>query len=138
VAAGLFVRGGARNITAQNAGIEALTWDVATEGSQKFPRAVLRKELARTGTGLTYGVNYDYSALSLISTRQNFDRAWEIFTDVALHPRAATSTTCPTLTLKSCSRASPTPTTRTRTIRTGQPRRSVASRSMTCAASTLS
>lgn len=86
VAAGLYVRGGARNITAQNAGIEALMWDVATEGSQSFPRAVLRKEIARMGTSLTYGVNYDYSALALGSTRQNFDRSWEIFTDVALHP----------------------------------------------------
>ncbi|MFL6230263.1 MAG: M16 family metallopeptidase [Pyrinomonadaceae bacterium] len=86
VAAGLFVRGGARNVTAQNAGIEALMWDVATEGTQSFPRAVLRKEIARMGTQLGYGVNYDYSALSLGSTRQNFDRSWEIFTDVALHP----------------------------------------------------
>ncbi|MDT7541086.1 MAG: zinc protease [Acidobacteriota bacterium] len=86
VAAGLYVRGGARNITAQNAGIEALMWDVATEGSQSFPRESLRKEIARMGTSLTYGVNYDYSALALGSTRQNFDRSWEIFTDVALHP----------------------------------------------------
>ena len=32
------------------------------------------------------GVNYDYSALTLASTRPNFDRSWEIFTDVALRP----------------------------------------------------
>jgi zinc protease len=86
VAAGLFLRGGARNVTAQNAGVEALMWDAATEASQSFPRAVLRKELARMGTNLTYGVNFDYSALALGTTRQNFDRSWEIFTDVALHP----------------------------------------------------
>jgi zinc protease len=89
VAAGLFVRGGARNITAQNAGIEALMWDAATESSQKYPRAALHKELSRTGTQLGYGINYDYSALTLGSTRQNFDRAWDIFTDVALHPAFA-------------------------------------------------
>ena len=86
VAAGLYVRGGSRNITAQNAGIEALMWDVATEGSQSFPRAVMRKEVARMGTNLASGVNYDYSALVLGSTRQNFDHSWDIFTDVALHP----------------------------------------------------
>jgi predicted Zn-dependent peptidase len=86
VAAGLFVRGGARNITAQTAGVEALMWDVATEGTQSFPREALRKEEARMGTNLTYGVNYDYSALALGSTRQNFDRSWDIFTDVMLHP----------------------------------------------------
>jgi predicted Zn-dependent peptidase len=31
-------------------------------------------------------VNYDYSALSMTATRSNFDRSWEIFTDVALRP----------------------------------------------------
>jgi zinc protease len=86
VAAGLFLRGGSRNVTAQNAGVEALMWDAATEATQTFPRAVLRKELARMGTNLSYGVNFDYSALALGTTRQNFDRSWEIFTDAALHP----------------------------------------------------
>ncbi|HVG30105.1 MAG TPA: pitrilysin family protein [Pyrinomonadaceae bacterium] len=86
VAAGLFLRGGARNVTAQNAGVEALMWDAATEATQRFPRAVLRKELARMGTNLNYGVNFDYSALALGTTRQNFERSWEIFTDAALHP----------------------------------------------------
>jgi zinc protease len=86
VVAGLFMRGGSRNVTAENAGIEALMLDVATEASQKFPLAVLRRELARTGTGLSYGINYDYSVLSLASTRRYFDRSWEVFTDSALHP----------------------------------------------------
>src|SRR6266851_6286533 len=30
--------------------------------------------------------SYDYSVLSFTCTRANFDRSWEIFTDVALHP----------------------------------------------------
>ena len=38
------------------------------------------------GTVVSYGVNYDYSALTLAATRPNFERSWEIFTDVALHP----------------------------------------------------
>src|SRR5262249_55072043 len=29
---------------------------------------------------------YDYSAISLGTTRQYFDRAWQIFVDAALHP----------------------------------------------------
>jgi predicted Zn-dependent peptidase len=86
VVAGLFVRGGSRNVTAENAGVEALMLDVATEASQKFPLAVMRRELARTGTGLSYGVNYDYSVLSLASTRRHFDRSWDIFVDSALNP----------------------------------------------------
>ncbi|MCA1620141.1 MAG: insulinase family protein [Acidobacteria bacterium] len=86
VVAGLFLRGGARNVTAENAGIESLMLDVATEATQNFPRERLRREIARTGTGLTYGINYDYSVLSLGSTRRHFDRSWEMFTDAALRP----------------------------------------------------
>src|SRR5687768_14216445 len=87
VVAGLFLRGGARNVTAENAGVEALMLEVSTEATQKFPRDVLRRELARTGTLLSDGINLDYSVLTLGSTRRHFDRSWEIFTDAALNPR---------------------------------------------------
>src|SRR5712691_7152658 len=86
VAAGLLVRGGSRNITDKDAGIEALMLDVATDASASYPRARMRNELARMGTVLGSSENYDYSALSLTSTRVNFDRSWDIFTDVLLHP----------------------------------------------------
>ncbi|HEY8184556.1 MAG TPA: pitrilysin family protein [Pyrinomonadaceae bacterium] len=86
VVAGLFIKGGSRNITAANAGIEDLMLDAASEASVNFPRERLRTELSRMGTTISSGVNYDYSALSMASTRPNFDRSWEIFTDVALRP----------------------------------------------------
>lgn len=86
VSAGMFVRGGVRNQTAQNAGIESLALSAATEGSQRFPRAVMRKELSRTGSTIGSGTNYDFGVISLSSTRPNFDRTWEIFTDVVLRP----------------------------------------------------
>src|SRR6185369_7275863 len=50
VAAGLFIRGGAANINAQNAGIETLMLSAATEASANFPRERMRTELARMGT----------------------------------------------------------------------------------------
>src|SRR2546425_1956417 len=86
VAAGLFIRGGVENINAANAGIESLMLNVASEASTAFPRERLRKELSRMGTVIGESVSYDYSVLSLTATRSNFDRSWEIFTDVALHP----------------------------------------------------
>jgi zinc protease len=86
VAAGLFVRGGARNLTAPNAGIENLTLNVAAEGSKNFPRAVLRKELASTGSTVGAGSNSDFSVMSLASTRQNFERSWKVFADLAINP----------------------------------------------------
>jgi zinc protease len=86
VAAGLFIRGGVGNISASNAGVEAFMLNVASEASANFPRDRMRKETARMGTVIGEGVNYDYSSLSMAATRANFDRSWEIFADVALHP----------------------------------------------------
>jgi zinc protease len=86
VAAGLFIRGGAANINAQNAGIETLMLSAATEASAGFPRERMRSELSRMGTVIGSSSNNDYSVLSLASTRMHFDRSWQIFTDVALRP----------------------------------------------------
>jgi zinc protease len=86
VVAGLFIKGGARNITAANAGIENLMLDAASEASVNFPRERMRSELARMGASIASGVNYDYTALTMATTRPNFDRTWDIFSDVALRP----------------------------------------------------
>jgi predicted Zn-dependent peptidase len=89
VSAGLFFRGGAQNITAANAGIEALMLDVASEATAAFPRDRLRRELSRTGTQIGAGVNNDFSAITLGSTLQHFDEAWAVFVDAARHPSLA-------------------------------------------------
>lgn len=86
VAAGLFIRGGAANINAQNAGIETLMLSAATEASTNFPREKMRSELSRMGTVIGSSSNNDYSVLSLATTRMHFDRSWQIFADVALRP----------------------------------------------------
>ena len=84
--AGLFIRGGSTNITAENAGIEEFMLSAATEASTNFPRDRMRKELARMGTVIGDSASYDYSVLSFTCTRSNFDHSWDIFADVALHP----------------------------------------------------
>jgi zinc protease len=89
VAAGLFIKGGSRNITAENAGIEALMLDAATEASESFPRARMRDEQSRMGTVISSSANYDYSVLALRCTRPNFDHSWQMFTDVVLRPTFA-------------------------------------------------
>src|SRR5436190_8261487 len=85
VAVGLFIRGGSENITASNAGVEGFMLNVASEASANFPRDRMRRELARMGTVIGESINYDYSVLSMGATRQNFDKSWDIFTDVALN-----------------------------------------------------
>jgi len=49
----------------------------------------MRDEQSRMGTAVSSSVAYDYSVLSLRCTRPNFDRSWQMFTDVALHPSFA-------------------------------------------------
>ncbi len=86
VAAGLFIRGGATNINAQNAGIETLMLSAATEATTNFPRDKMRSELSRMGTVIGSSSNNDYSVLSLATTRMHFERSWQIFSDVVLRP----------------------------------------------------
>jgi predicted Zn-dependent peptidase len=89
VVAGLFLRGGSRNINEKNAGVEALMLDVATEASTNYPRERFRREISSTGTQISSGINYDYSALTLGTTRRFFDRSWNLFVDSALRPSFA-------------------------------------------------
>ena len=89
VVAALFMRGGSRNINEKNAGVEALMLDVATEASSNYPRERFRREISSTGTQISSGINYDYSALTLGTTRRFFDRSWNLFVDSALRPSFA-------------------------------------------------
>src|SRR4029078_8514446 len=89
VAAGLFLRGGARNLTPETAGIENVMLNVATEAGKKYNRQAVRRELARVGGTVASSSGQDYSAVSFVSTRQNFDKVWDIFTDVMLNPAFA-------------------------------------------------
>jgi len=89
IAGGLFVRGGARNITEKNAGIENLTLAAAIEAGKNMPRQTVRRELAGMGSAIGSAVNNDYSVVSFGTTRQNFDRFWQIYSEVLLNPAFA-------------------------------------------------
>ena len=89
VSVGLFVRGGVRNQSPGNAGIENLALSVAAESSKRFPREVLRKELSRTGSVIGSGSAFDFSVMSLTSTAENFSRSWGVFTDLVKDPSFA-------------------------------------------------
>ncbi|HEY0462223.1 MAG TPA: pitrilysin family protein [Pyrinomonadaceae bacterium] len=89
VAAGLFIRGGSRNLTLPTAGIENLMLSTAAEASKQFPRDVMRKELTKMASNISAGANEDFSTIALVSTRPNFDRTWEIFTDAVMNPAFA-------------------------------------------------
>lgn len=89
VAGGLFIRGGARNISGKNAGIENFALSVAIEGSKNFPKELLRRELAATGSNLGASSSNDYSVLNFAAMSANFEQTWRIFSDVVLNPTFA-------------------------------------------------
>jgi predicted Zn-dependent peptidase len=89
VAGGLFIRGGSRNLTEKDQGIENLMLRTAVEAGTKYDRTAIRRELAETGSAVGAGVAMDYSVVSLASTRENFDKVWDIFTDVIMRPKLA-------------------------------------------------
>src|SRR5260370_3295023 len=62
--AGLYIRGGSTNITADNAGVEGFMLAAATEASANFSRQRMPKETSRIGTAIGGRAGYDFSVLS--------------------------------------------------------------------------
>lgn len=86
IAGGLFIRGGARNITDKNAGIERLMLATAVEAGKTLPRQTVRRELAGRGSVISTGVSNDYSVVSVATTKPDFARVFEIFSGVVMNP----------------------------------------------------
>lgn len=89
VAGGLFIRGGARNITDKNAGIERLMLATAIEAGKNLPRETVRRELSKTGSSIGSGVSNDYSVVSIATTKSDFPRTFEILSQVMMDPAFA-------------------------------------------------
>ncbi|NOT48805.1 MAG: insulinase family protein [Acidobacteria bacterium] len=89
VAGGLFIRGGARNITDKNAGIEQLMLSTAIEAGKTVPRQALRRELASKGSSIGAAVSNDYSAISFGTTKPDFPRIFDLLAKVVLDPAFA-------------------------------------------------
>ncbi len=86
VAVQIYFRGGARNFTEKNAGIENLMFEVAQQGTKNFSKSVINRELARTGTIIDSAGGYDFSVIAMRCVRKNFDRSLELLTDMILNP----------------------------------------------------
>lgn len=86
IAVRIYFKGGARNISEKNAGVEPVLLEVAQQGTKNFPKGVLNRELARTGTVVEAAGALDYSIVAMRCTRQHFDRAWQLLTDIVLNP----------------------------------------------------
>jgi zinc protease len=89
VAANLYLLGGARQITASNAGIEHLLLEVSDRGTKSYPRAALRRKMSRLGSEIITAPGDDWSILGIRGTKEVFDSTWAIFADRVMNPTLA-------------------------------------------------
>ena len=78
--------GAARATSLKNAGVESLLFEVATEGTKNFSKSEINREMARMGTVIDGDSGYDFSVVEMRCVRQNFDRSWQLLTDMILNP----------------------------------------------------
>jgi zinc protease len=86
VAANLYLLGGARQITASNAGIEALLLEVSDRGTKKYPRATLRRKMSLLGSEIGTAPSDDWTMFGIRATSEVFDSTWAIFADRVMQP----------------------------------------------------
>ena len=86
VAARLYTRGGAANLTAANAGAEAMYARLARRGTQRYPKEVLNGLVSRLGIDLGAAVSHDTTVFTLRCLRRFLDEAWDAFVAVIAEP----------------------------------------------------
>jgi len=86
IAVRLYLKGGAASLTPANAGVEAMMLSASTQGTAKYNKDAFTALSTETGTNIGSQSSMDYSVLSMQGVRQNWDKAWDLFTEAALHP----------------------------------------------------
>ena len=86
VVANLYLLGGARQLTPQTAGIEAMLLAASERGTKKFPGSAQRQRTARLGSTISIEANDDWSAIGLRAIRETFDSTWALFADRVMAP----------------------------------------------------
>ncbi len=86
VAANLYLLGGARQLTQQNAGIELMLLDASERGTRSYPKEALRRKMSRLGTDIVIDAEKDWTMFGIRSTTEVFDSTWAIFADRLMHP----------------------------------------------------
>ena len=89
VVANLYLLGGARQLTPQTAGIEAMLLATSERGTRKFPGSVLRQRTARLGSTISIEASEDWTAIGLHAIRATFDSTWALLADRVMAPTLA-------------------------------------------------
>ena len=91
VAANLYLLGGTRQHTNENAGLEPMLLQVSSYGTRSSSREMLQRRLARLGTSIEVGADADWSVFGIRATTTTFDSTWAIFADRLMNPRIDSS-----------------------------------------------
>jgi len=86
VVANLYLLGGVRQMTPKTAGIENFLLAVSELGTQKYPKALMRSALARTGSEIPVAPGEDWTLVSVHTTTSELDSTWSIFAERIMHP----------------------------------------------------
>jgi zinc protease len=86
VAVRLYIKGGSASLTPANAGIEAMMLAASTQGTAKYNKDAFAARSTETGTDINSQSTMDYSVLTMQGVRQNWGKAWDLFTEAAVHP----------------------------------------------------
>jgi zinc protease len=86
VVANLYLLGGVRQTTAQTAGIENFLLEVSDRGTEKYPRDLLRRAKARTGSEIDVEPGEDWTLVGVRTTTGELDSTWAIAADRLMHP----------------------------------------------------
>ena len=86
VAANVYLLGGTRQLTPENAGIEQLLLEVSGHGTRKYPRDTLRRRMAALGSTIDIAAGVDWTRIGLRATSATFDSTWAMFADRLVAP----------------------------------------------------
>lgn len=86
IAVHLYLLGGARQVSAANAGVEPFLLMASAYGTQNYPGEAARRALARTGSRIAVSAEPDWTSYSFHGLKQEFDSAWAVFADRLMHP----------------------------------------------------
>jgi zinc protease len=86
VVANLYLLGGVRQITAENAGIEPLLLEATERGTRSYSKERLRRAMARLGTSIVTGVETDWTSFGIRATTETLDSTWAVFASRVMQP----------------------------------------------------
>jgi len=86
IAVHLYLLGGSRQVSVENAGIEPFLLMASAYGTKQYPGEEARRALARTGSSIDVVAQSDWTSYAFHGLKQDFDSTWSIFVDRLMQP----------------------------------------------------